>query len=241
MIWKRHHPGIDAAPDSRVAAGWKQRITSQTSRSGTDGETRDRCPGQPPRPPGPRPVLLPRHRPVGGRRPGPLGSVVAPCPVRDAISPSGKNVTASHGWTQRTRERCRSCPSCSPPSTGARRAPAAAPGRPGRRPGRAFTAGGADADPVRPPARISGEDLGRETRHRQAPRPDPRRTPGILDLGCRAHPARYRHPHRGTHRAVSSQPDPIPAAGQRRGDPAAADRPVQDRHREAPGHQARAG
>ena len=49
----------------------------------------------------------------------------------------------------------------------------------------------------------------------------------------------HRHPDRGTHRAVPPQPDPVPAARHRRADPAAADRPVQDRPRTAAGHQAR--
>ena len=43
----------------------------------------------------------------------------------------------------------------------------------------------------------------------------------------------HRHPDRRTRRIVTPQPDPVPAARHRRADPAAADRPVQDRYREA--------
>ena len=50
-----------------------------------------------------------------------------------------------------------------------------------------------------------------------------------------------RHPDRGAARAQPPQPGPVPAALHRRARPAAADRPVQDRRRTAPGHQPRAG
>ena len=58
---------------------------------------------------------------------------------------------------------------------------------------------------------------------------------GVLDLGDGGSAAPHRHPDRGTDRAVPPQPDPIPAAGHRRADPAAADHPVQDRRRTAAG------
>ena len=62
---------------------------------------------------------------------------------------------------------------------------------------------------------------------------------GVLDLGDGGGAAPHRHPDRGTDRAVTPQPDPIPAAGHRRADPAAADHPVQDRRRTAAGHLTR--
>ena len=59
---------------------------------------------------------------------------------------------------------------------------------------------------------------------------------GVLDLGNGRGAAAHRHPDRGTDRAVPPQPHPVPAAGHRRADPAAADRPVQDRRRAPAGH-----
>ena len=84
------------------------------------------------------------------------------------------------------------------------------------------------------------QDLGRRPGHRQAPRPDHRGRPRVLGLGRRRGAARHRHPRsRNSLRAHPPQPGPVPAAHHRRARAAAADRPVQDRRRTAPGRQPR--
>ena len=171
----------------------------------------------------------------------------APCPIRDERDRSAQEGTlaaASPGWTSGPGNGCPSCPSWPPPSTQhAHRLPqtgSAAAGR--RRPGEQFTAGGQTLRrPVMTRHGTSAQVWAEDPGHRQAPRPDPRRAPRVLGLGRGGGPAPHRHPHRGAHRTVAPQPHPIPAARHRRARPAAADRPVQDRHRAAAGHQPRAG
>ena len=133
---------------------------------------------------------------------------------------------------QRTRERLPMLPALvgrrrpAAPQPPARRRPAAGPG------GCSPPAGGPCAGRS---GRRTPPDLGRRPRQRPAPRPDPRRRKRVLGLGRGGSPPPHRHPDRGTDRAVPPQPGPVPAARHRRADPAAADRPVQDRRGTAPG------
>ena len=62
-----------AAADQPRAAAATGTGRGRGSRAGTAPE----CPD-------PGPSVLPRHRPVGGRRPGPLGAWAAPCPISAA-------------------------------------------------------------------------------------------------------------------------------------------------------------
>ena len=172
------------------------------------------------------------------------GPWAAPCPVRDAdIAQRGKARSRRKSrMDQRTRERIPVLPALlakvDAERAGRRRTAAR---RRGHRARPAVHRGGPDPAPASQGARLSGPDLGARPRRRQAPRPHPGRAPGVLDLGRGAGSAPHRHPDRGTHRAVPPQLHPVQAAGHRRADPAAADRPVQDRHRAAAGHQPRAG
>jgi hypothetical protein len=98
LFWRdleRHHPGISSLRlSAAVAAGWKQRITRKTG-TGTGRSRRFRADGA-------AGVLgrglvhgarvLPGHRPVGGRRPGPVGAVGRAMP-----GPRGRNPACQGG------------------------------------------------------------------------------------------------------------------------------------------------
>jgi hypothetical protein len=188
------------------------------------------------------PGVLPRHRRVGRRRPGPVGTVGGALPgQRQRRVPQEGPVPAqvTHGPTH--------------PGTAAGAAGAGVLGRdragPHRRAARRRRTHparctvhhrGPGAAPHGAQDRDHRPRLGRAPRRRTTPRPDLRRTPRLLDLGHGGGAAPHRGPHRGADRAGAPQPDPIPAAGHQRADPAAADRPVQDRRRAAVGDLTRA-
>ena len=80
LFWadlEAHHPGIDSLKLPRdVAAAWKQRVMTRTktaARRRPGRPDRDRPAGRPQRADR-GPGLLPRHRRMGRRRPGPLGA-----------------------------------------------------------------------------------------------------------------------------------------------------------------------
>ena len=83
------------------------------------------------------------------------------------------------------------------------------------------------------------QHLGAGHRPRQAAQPDLRRRRGILGLRRDRNPAPDRHPRRGAARADPPQHHRVPAALHRRARAAAADRPLQDRHRTAAAGQPR--
>ena len=144
-------------------------------------------------PPGGRPRLLPRHRPMGDGGPGPVGTVgsALPGPRRGPDPQEGASPAASPGWTSGPASGCPVLPALSAAVDQARRPAAArllaAAGPPPRRAvhrswrGRC---GRFTAAPSAPP------DLGRGPRHRQAPEPDPARSTRVLGLGHRRSSAR---------------------------------------------------
>ena len=82
LFWadlEAHHPGIDSLKLPRdVAAAWKQRVMTRTrTTTAPDGEqvTADLAAAGRPQRADRGPRLLPRHRRVGRRRPGPVGAV----------------------------------------------------------------------------------------------------------------------------------------------------------------------
>ena len=172
--------------------------------------------------PGPR-----RTRPAGGRGPFPARS------ASEHIEPRKDK--------RRRKSRMDAGPASGSPSC--RSWPAPSPARHARRPSRwrrprpprpaqPFTAAGQTPHPLRGPAwpaAGSGATTATASRHDLTGR-----RPRVLDMGDRRGAAGDRHPGRGTHRADPPQPDPVPAARHRRTGAAAADRPVQDRHRTAP-------
>ena len=148
-----------------------------------------------------------------------------------------KYAPASPAWTSAPANGCRSCrpgrPSPHPPDSGARLSPPAT-----LLPGQPFTAGG--ELPRRHDRRRIQPGSGPSTPARPyAPGPHRRGRPGVLDLGGRRNPAAHRHPHRGTHRTLPPQPDPVHPARHRRAGAAAADRAFQDRRRTTAGGQPR--
>ena len=240
LFWadlEAHHPGISSLKLPRdAAAAWKQRVMTRTTTTATgDGQARadgDRPPGRAQRADR-SPGVLPRHRRMGRRGPGPVGAARGalpgqrqrrlpqerPLPAQVPDGPADPG-TAARAARPGRLGRCR-----------AHRLRRAAAGRPGYPRGLAVHRRRADAAPGGDEDRDHRPDLGRRPGHRQTPRPDLRRTPRVLVLGDDRGAAAHRHPDRGTDRAVPPQPDPVPAAGHRRADPAAADRPVQDRRR----------
>ena len=91
------------------------------------------------------------------------------------------------------------------------------------------------------PKAIGRLRLGRGRRHRQAAQPVLRGRGGILGVRHHRSPSAHRHPLRGTARTQPPQHHRIPAARYRRAGAAAADRPVQDRHRTTAAGQSRTG
>ena len=193
------------------------------------------------------------------------------CGRSTSTSPSGRSTTRPGGARGRcparsatgrsSRKKERSPPQV--PDGPADPGTAARPARPGRRRRRSTRAGTAERllPPPRPPPpgevfTAAGQTLRRPVMTTAAPArqvwaedPD---TGKRRDLTLEEHRAfwawaavevlrLHRHPHRGTDRTVPPQPRPVPAARHRRAHPAAADRPVQDRHRAAAGDQPRTG
>ena len=244
LFWRDlelHNPGISSLRLSPAAtAGWKQRITRKTPRGAAGGP-------EAPRTAAANALFTVRAFYLDIAQwavddPARWGQWAAPCPVRAEEIPHAKELSRRKArMDQRTRERLPVLPVLV--------ASAAA-----ERDDRGGTARGLRArrSPARhsPPAgrNCAGRSWPRETppgpgprtRGRPPPRPDPRRAPGLLGLGGHRGAPPHRHQDRGTHRAVAPQPGPVPAAVHRRAHPAAADRPVQDRRRAAPGHQPRA-
>ena len=249
LFWadlQAHHPGIDSLKLPReVAAAWKQRVMTRTrattSPAGEQVQADRAAAGRAQRAVGGA-CLLSRPRRVGRRRPGPVGTVGGALPgQRQRRVPQEGPVPAQvpHGPTH--------------PGTAAGAASAGVLGRdragPHRRAARRRRTHparctvhhrGPGAAPHGDEDRDHRPRLGRAPRRRATPRPDLRRTPRLLDLGHGGGAAPHRCPDRGADRAGAPQPDPIPAAGHQRADPAAADRPVQDRRRTAAGHLTRA-
>ena len=224
--------GLETARPDQDPAGRRARRADQRGPG-----TARRWPAQP----GRRPRVLPRHRPVGDGGPGPVGdrgrrrarSAPRTWPDRRRSAPASRGWISAPGNGSRS---CRcSCPGCNDARTTTAASLAAA---------QATTPGGTFTGRRRHCAaphlqRRHRPDLGRGPRHRQAPRPVRRGGPGVLDLGRSGDVAPHRDPHRGAHRAVPPQPDPVHAARHRGARPAAADRTVEDRHRTAAGHQPR--
>ena len=250
LFWddlEAHHPGISSLRlDPRAAAAWKQRILTKTIRQRQpDGSLAEiaSSAGERHQLPDHGPQLLPRHRPVGDGRPGPVGTR-GPPPARSGPATSRTRrppTAASPAWTSGPASGCPSCPPWSPPPTASARPPPSGwppPGPP--RPARCSPPAGQTLRRTITTRAARGQRLGRRPRRRPAAQPDPRGAPRVLGLGRGGSAAPYRHPGRGADRAVPPQPGPVPAPRHRRADPAAAHRPVQDRHRAAPGHQPRA-
>ena len=249
LFWadlEQHHPGIDSLhlPDD-VARAWKQRLRSRQTASGAAGQTRS-----------PRAASATRHCLTTVRAfyldlaqwalddPARWGPWAVPCPVRaqEISQPQGRPAPQVADGRPDPRAAAR------PARPGPRRRPSsgqhaagAARGGPPGPPGRQFTAAGQTLDPVRAPAGRSPRKVwARRPRHRQAPdltgEEDHAFWAWAIIEVLRAH----RHPGRGTPRAHPPQPGPVPAPRHRRARAAAADRPVQDRRRTAPGRQPRA-
>ena len=192
-----------------------------------------------------RPLVLPRPAAMVAGRPGPVGAVGGPVPdqrerrprlCQGDPAPAGPDGTSAPGrWSRYSRGWWRQPSSSSAPRPRYCRLPgyAAGPGiRRGRRP--------LPADRARrgiQPVRLLVQRLdepGKRIRCRS------RRGERVLDArGHRGTPA-HRRADRGTAGADPSQHPPVP--GPDRGDgPAAADQPVQDRHRAGHPRRPRAG
>ena len=244
LFWadlEAHQPGIGSPEAPRdVAAAWKQRVMTRTKTTPTsDGRSVQtvtaRLDGR---------SVLTAVRAFyldiaewADDDPARWGPHAVRCPVSasDASHKKDRSQRKSR-MDQRTRERLPVLPALIAWADAGRTAAAgrlqAARDTPA---GSLFTAGGQTLRRAVMKTTDDRPDLGRRPGHRQAPGPDLRRTPRVLVLGDGRGAAAHRHPDRGTDRAVPSQPDPVPAAGHRRADPAAADRPVQDRRRTAAG------
>ena len=213
-----HHPGPGTDHGHRAAAGRAQRAHR-------------------------RPGVLSRHRRVGRRRPGPVG------PLRGALSGQRQRRLPQEGpltaqIPDGPTDPGTAAGAADPGLLGGRRTH---PHRRAARRRRAVPPGAAVHRRRGDPAPGGAEDpdhragMGRGPRHRSAPRPQLRRTPRVLDLGGRGCIAPHRDSNRGTDRTVAPQPHPVPGAGHRRADPAAADHPVEDRRGEAAGDFTGAG
>ena len=182
---------------------------------------------------------------MGGGGAGPLGTVGGALPDRRRRDRprQGCASTASPAWTSAPASGSRSCPCwCAPPNERQDSRPHAACTPPrGTPPGALIPdTGGTLRRAVRPPTTINGRSIwAQDTVHRQAPQPGLRGRRGVLGLRHDRDPAPDRHPRRGTARADPPQHHRIPAALHRRARPAAADRPLQDRHRTAAARQPR--
>ena len=241
-------PGIDSLRlPAEVATGWKERITTKTTRSADHD-------GRISQVPAPRINALDHLLTVRSfyldithwatEDPSRWGPWVAPCPIREpeASLQRKKRSHRKSRMDQRTRERLPILPVL---ITTLNNALTAATDR--LHAAQAVAAGDslhrrrADPAPVTHHPRHGRQDLGRGPRHRQKTRPEPGGTPGVLDVGRGERAAPHRHSDRGTRGTLPPQPHPLQAARHRRTHPAAADRAVQDRHRTAPGDQPRTG
>ena len=251
LFWRDleiHHPGIDSLRlPADVATGWKERITTKITRVRRPRRADHpgaRAADQRPGPPARRPLVLPRHHPLGDRGPVPVGSLGRALPDPRAGSLAAPQETIAPQITDGSAD----------PGT------AADPARPRQHPDQRLHVGHrpaarrsgrcrrrhlhrrrADPAPVTHHPRHGRQDLGRGPRHRQKTRPEPGGTPGVLDVGRGERAAPHRHSDRGTRGTLPPQPHPLQAARHRRTHPAAADRAVQNRHRTAPGDQPRTG
>ena len=187
-----HHPGIDSLhlpPD--VAAEWKQRALT----TNVAGKTQMRATGLEV-----LTVVRAFYLDIAEwalEDPARWGPWAAPCPVRgDELARRKELSRRKARMDQRTRERLPVLPALVASADAQRRASrerleAAMAAGPGpdvhrRRP---------DAAPVRPGHRAQERaDLGRRPRHRQAPRPHPRRAPRVLVMGGGRGSASHRHP-----------------------------------------------
>ena len=251
LFWRDlelHHPGIGSLRlEPGVAAAWKHRVTVKTVRTaGPAGQVTE--------------SVVPRHDGMNTLAmvrafyldiaqwavddPARWGPWAVPCPIRDEeMSRKKERSHRKSRMDQRTRERLPVLPVLVAAVDAARSktaeillaAQASRPG-PGVHRRRADAAPASDDQ-----ARHQREGMGRGSRRRQAPRPDPRRAPRVLGLGGGGGSPPHRDPDRGARRTVASQLRAVPGPRHRRAGPAAADRPVQDRHRAAAGHRTGAG
>ena len=249
LFWadlEAHHPGIDSLKLPReVAAAWKQRVMTRTrATTSPTGEqvqlTAARLDGR---------SVLSAVRAFyldiaewADDDPARWGPWAVRCPVSASdVSHKKDRSRRKSRMDQRTRERLPVLPALvSWVETERARTAELLAAAERTQPGELFTTAGQTLRRTVHEDRDHRPRLGRAPRRRATPRPDLRRTPRLLDLGHGGGAAPHRHPHRGADRAVAPQPDPIPAAGHRRADPAAADRPVQDRRRTAVGDLTRA-
>ena len=243
LFWRDleiHHPGISSlnlAPD--VAAAWKQRILLKITRAtGPDGqvtETHDlRSNGR---------AELGQVRAFyldiaqwAMEEPARWGPWAAPSPVRREDLARMKEIRRRKSrMDQRTRERLPALPALVASVQAQARASA---GRLAAAkavdPGQEFTCHGEvlHRAPARsgPTAKIWSEDPVTRTR-RDLTGEEDRAFWTWVAIETLRHTG---HPDRGALRTQPPQPGPIHPACQHRTDPAAADRPVQDRHRTAP-------
>ena len=201
LFWRdleRHHPGIGSlrlAPE--VAAGWKQRILVKTSRSVTAAG--DAVETSAPRTAAAGALFTVRAFYLdiaqwAADDPARWAPWAAPCPIRDGEVPHAKELSRRKArMDQRTRERLPALPVLTA-AAGEERAASSGPARRRvrRRPGRAVHRRRADPAPLSDVQQGKRTSLGRRARHRETPRPHPRRTPRVLGLGRRRGPAALR-------------------------------------------------
>ena len=249
LFWadlEAHHPGIDSLKLPReVAAAWKQRVMTRTrATTCPTGEqvqlTAARLDGR---------SVLSAVRAFyldiaewADDDPARWGPWAVRCPVSASdVSHKKDRSRRKSRMDQRTRERLPVLPALvSWVETERARTAELLAAAERTQPGASVHHRGPGAAPHGAEDRDHRPRLGRAPRRRTTPRPDLRRTPRLLDLGHGGGAAPHRGPDRGADRAGAPQPDPIPAAGHQRADPAAADRPVQDRRRTAAGDLTRA-
>ena len=246
LFWadlEAHHPGIDSLQLPRdVAAAWKQRVLTRPKATTDDGQVSG------PRLDG-RSVLTAVRAfyldlaEWADDDPARWGPWAVRCPV--SASDASHKKARSHRKSRmdtRTRERLPVLPTLVAwvAAERARTAELLAAAEQ-TRPGEVFTAAGTTLRRAVLKTQTTGRVWAEHPDTGAAPRPQLRRTPRVLDLGRGRGVAPHRNPHRGTDRTVTPQPHPIPAADHRGTDPAAADRPVQDRRRAASGDFTGAG
>jgi hypothetical protein len=224
LFWadlEAHHPGIDSMKLPRdVAAAWKQRVMTKTRTTAA--------------PDGGEPTQVVSAR-LDGRSvmtavrafyldiaewadddPARWAPWAVRCPVSATdVSHKKDRSQRKSRMDQRTRERLPVLPALTA-WVERERAGTAAVLQAARHttPGEVFTAGGITLrrSVMKTPTtgRIWVEHPERETARRQL-----RRAPRVLDLGNGGSVAAHRHSHRRIDRAISSQPDPVPAASHR--------------------------
>ena len=190
-------------------------------------------------------ALLPRHRPVGRGGARPAGRPWAvPCPISDAeISRAKERSTASPAWTSAPASGCPSCPCwCAPPTSGDSRPHAAC--RPPHDTPPGALIDGTDGTLRRAPSppkangrHVWAEDTATGKRRNLTYEEDEAFWAFAAIEVLRLTGIRCEELLELTHHSITEYRLP----SHRRARPAAADRPVQDRHRTAAAGQPRTG